>query len=623
MRIIDTSSPNSVLQIEPSKFKPKHKRFLSFNLARTPLDPRITPKPVVNLKLLSSFASLELANSEASNAAEVLGYCEKLIEFSKTVIQTSSPYFARSLLEECSNQIGCILYLFQTCSDSLFYLDESDFTKTGIKVAGEMQEVFATLREKIRAVQTEQEKYGLQDGCRSAEIYASVEISKLLITKNGRINAHLIPLVFDELVKSSENFSFYYKAFAEKILLQLSSAAMSEEKSLKYQNYFSQLQAPQNLAARFRCEQAIRSMINFIPPDLNSVPRAEALLTSRDTAIAALTSLITINKGASFKHQAPRLHSIMDDVKDALEEGSLFRIVDDVRTEFPFTAYFCSKTIRKEVELDQYGNIQSDALQGLNAPIWNAPGMKGALEAMGIPNSHDLGHAVMKALFAKYPGDLESRTLEIRAVIDAYAEYWLMHNPQADLPRSPKELSFLGYNGYSRFTALATHQAINSSMEKMSNECAQQMNSIEEKINEIACPSLVQPASYVALASQALFSAASVIFRANAPSKESVDALIKSCVKETLTAFADYLWEMRPSEDPSFPSQMGVFQLYEKNGREHKRIDGPQAFSEFTINVLKKSQEAIIRAGAPASHAASEQLLARINELKSKKEKGV
>ncbi len=396
-----------------------------------------------------------------------------------------------------------------------------------------LSNIYEATKKSLNKLADAQAKIGLQDPQTSVAIQQCVDIAKLLINANGIIDFSKISDIIANLLTGKDSYS----KTAKKMLVTF------QEHQDDTQSFVTNLQAPKEGSGKAQCEEAIRATLRLSP---------SKSITGREAALCAFVYLLCNprqdDSGSCFGScvqilQHKKFILLLQDVKSMVEEGAIFRVVDNQQKIYPATQFFYSPTLLNEVILSAEGNVVSD-----DTLINTAPGIIYALEAMGIPNSSENLTQVMTMLLPEGTGEI---TVSAARLIEAYSQ-------MTEDSKTADSQKISGWNGYSAYALCAIQMRMLSAIGGLSYKVGPLINDLIYSIN-------------------------TVVFEGMQDCEG-----IKKSLMETIRNQCPYIWDIDFNKiDENTPIySVGRFQLYHHKNSEFIRMNNEEDYKNMVFELL-------------------------------------
>ncbi len=216
-------------------------------------------------------------------------------------------------------------------------------------------------------------KTGIQPADLAIKVLLTKEISQLLLTQEGYLNAGLIGLIestfVDPAVKDVQ------------VDVELVSKLGMLQRCPHIRNSFFTIGIPSSP------KSSASTLIHSTLETTQQISKNETILSALTAYLSHLrqgpagscfTTSLAINMLAA------RPEECIKDFNALLTENALTRTVDGIKIQFPFLLNAFDEYINKKIKVDGYGKIIQESEK--TAYLWEAPGLIAAGKAMGVSN---------------------------------------------------------------------------------------------------------------------------------------------------------------------------------------------------------------------------------------------
>ena len=200
-----------------------------------------------------------------------------------------------------------------------------------------------------------------------------LELARMLISQTGKVNVGIIESLLEAfLTKKKQPINYEINLGYALRLLQVTPELREK---------LSRIRRPSHPKAN--ANMVIRSALGL--PEDAPITRVDAITTALS---GILSHLRQGSDGSCFATPIAiellscHLDKCLDDFGTLLEVSKLTRDVDGVTTDFPFLLGMSNKNLDKKITLNEKGYLLTP--RGEAVPIWEAPGLAAACQAIGI-----------------------------------------------------------------------------------------------------------------------------------------------------------------------------------------------------------------------------------------------
>jgi hypothetical protein len=235
-----------------------------------------------------------------------------------------------------------------------------------------------------------------------------VEISKALLTDIGTINVGIIDALSD-IFLSQESRPLNHE-------INLSHALTLLQRSPRLRAEFEKIHSPRSM--KTPSKYVIEATLGLSP---------HASISQKDARLTALIAILShLRQGGdrscfavslAIEILSAHLGLCFKDLRQLLEEGKLTRRIKRVRKDIPFTTRINDDNLHKEIIF----NLQGELIvhQQKKAPLWEAPGLLAACQAIGLENPRA---AIMTLIHHLSPLPDGTYKMEMRTLLEKLCE---------------------------------------------------------------------------------------------------------------------------------------------------------------------------------------------------------
>lgn len=292
------------------------------------------------------------------------------------------------IINDAKQILGQLIYLInQDSAQAIEAIDQPHYPEVLESIREAFSNKIQDICERLQNHYLIHDATQLQDPEVALHTRIPIEIGKALLTKIGTINVGIIDSLSD-IFLSHENQQINYE-------INLSHALTLLQHSPRLRAKFEKISIPNS--TKNPSNSIIRATLGL------SATEEISSLDARLTVLIAILSHLRQGGDRScfavslaIEILSSHLGFCFKDLRQLLEEGKLTRRVKGVKKDIPFVKRISDENLHKEIAFNVKGKV---IVKGqVRAPLWEAPGLIAACQAIGVVDPKETILAVIKKL---------------------------------------------------------------------------------------------------------------------------------------------------------------------------------------------------------------------------------